>query len=396
MTVSLAACAGWVRAQPLGALGFGEDSLPALLPGDTVEIPIRLINAAPGFETGGFNLFFQYDTTAFRLLSAAPGSLLSACAWELFVWRAAIPSDCDGSACPGGLVHITALADYIIPVGEPLCWELSDGELVKLTFAVSGNPAVAGQTHLFRWYWYGCNDNEFASKNGDSVYQSRLVLDENAADVTADLPFPNTTGAPLWCIASSTITRRIDYAHRAIAIAADSLAPVKLRFQPPLLHAFQVNALGPVVCSLYIGNLAECAITDIDAASLRLNDTLVPLGAAVAPAPDGFFGDVLAVAFDARPLIAPLVALYDTATVPVAVSWSAPEPCVEEAAGELTVVGHRSGDVNGDGRVSIVDLTTLVAAVFRGGPIDPVMGDVDGSRRITVADITLLIDRLFR
>lgn len=382
--------------QPIASLKFPISVSGA--PGDTVDVIIRAEDVAPGVQTGGFNLFFQYDTTALNLVSAEPGSLLTNCAWELFAWRRVETGDCEGTVCPNGLVHITALADYVIPEGEPLCWDLADGELVRLKLAIHDNPAVAGTSHSLRWYWYGCNDNEFSSKNGDSVYQSLRVFDaDHVSDITADLPIPTTSGAPLNCATTPSITRVIDYYHGSILVAEDTLqAPVELRIAPQPLYALQANAVDPVVCTLYIGNLVECMLSDIDPVTIRLTDTIAPLGTVLVPPPDEFYGDVLATTFDARSVIRPLVPIWDTVDVPIAVSWTATEGCIQGASVDVSIMGHRSGDVTGDGNVNISDLVALIRGVFRGDRVDPLAGDIDGSGGMNVADITALIARLFR
>lgn len=66
---------------------------------------------------------------------------------------------------------------------------------------------------------------------------------------------------------------------------------------------------------------------------------------------------------------------------------------VGEATPEPVVVPV-AGDVDGDGRVTIADVTVLIDYLLTGdsNSINPETADVDGDGKITVADITALID----
>lgn len=50
------------------------------------------------------------------------------------------------------------------------------------------------------------------------------------------------------------------------------------------------------------------------------------------------------------------------------------------------------GDVNGDGTISIADVTVLVDIILAGGGLDNPATDVNGDHVISVADVTLLVD----
>ena len=50
------------------------------------------------------------------------------------------------------------------------------------------------------------------------------------------------------------------------------------------------------------------------------------------------------------------------------------------------------GDVNGDGRVNVTDVTTLVNMILDIVPKDEVRADVDGNGKINVSDVTALIN----
>lgn len=51
------------------------------------------------------------------------------------------------------------------------------------------------------------------------------------------------------------------------------------------------------------------------------------------------------------------------------------------------------GDVDGDGRISIGDVTSLINIMLTGGTA-PASGDVDGDGKVNISDITALINML--
>ena len=57
---------------------------------------------------------------------------------------------------------------------------------------------------------------------------------------------------------------------------------------------------------------------------------------------------------------------------------------------------HRRGDVNGDGRVTVKDLTLLIDYLLSGDDTGIVLGNADVNRKggVGVSDLTALIDLL--
>ena len=56
-------------------------------------------------------------------------------------------------------------------------------------------------------------------------------------------------------------------------------------------------------------------------------------------------------------------------------------------------IGAGPGDINGDGNISISDVTSLVDILLSGGDL-PSYADADGDGRVSIKDVTTLIDRL--
>ena len=54
--------------------------------------------------------------------------------------------------------------------------------------------------------------------------------------------------------------------------------------------------------------------------------------------------------------------------------------------------GGTLGDVNGDGKVNVSDVTTLVNMILGIVPKDVVRGDLNGDGKINVSDVTTLVN----
>ena len=62
---------------------------------------------------------------------------------------------------------------------------------------------------------------------------------------------------------------------------------------------------------------------------------------------------------------------------------------------EVTVAVNRvSGDINGDGEISIADVTTLIGLLLNGETETGTAADVDGDGKVNIADVTALINIL--
>jgi hypothetical protein len=172
---------------------------------------------------------------------------------------------------------------------------------------------------------------------------------------------------------------------------------------PDTHWVFEAHAISPVIDSVYFGNLGSCSVEDIDPSSIRINDSIPITSSAVlneGEYPDtlGLTGKVMLITFDARGLIANYGWVFDTAAYQLTVSGGLNNGSCFAAYGDVVIIGHRSGDLNGDGNVNVADVTYLVSYLFQGGSPPPVLeaADVNADNRVNIADITYLVNYLFR
>jgi len=177
--------------------------------------------------------------------------------------------------------------------------------------------------------------------------------------------------------------------------------------------------VNPLQSYAWIGNFADpYGPDDVDTATLMINDA-VPLhgfAADLVGSPESFpFLDqifpgqlVLRMRYSIPALVQyyidSLAALpepelmWDEAVYPLAVKGQYLDGTAFNLCTDLIIIGHRSGDVNGDDSRTVTDITFLIGYLFRGGPApDPVyLGDVNHDGQTTVADITRLVGIIFR
>ena len=148
--------------------------------------------------------------------------------------------------------------------------------------------------------------------------------------------------------------------------------------------------------TVYIGDVAGVATSDIDEHSLFLNDVLPPTEIVYQAHTLGFSGDVYRLKFNLNQAFteyrrAGLVPYFingrtNTGRDLYAYDWLVYKPIL-------------AGDINGDGSSDLTDITLLVNHVFLGGPppLYPYAADAycDGAGRFTLTDITRLINYIF-
>jgi hypothetical protein len=115
------------------------------------------------------------------------------------------------------------------------------------------------------------------------------------------------------------------------------------------------------------------------------------------PSYPGFTGEVMEILFPIKEFLEGYGVFYDTTLRVFSVSGEFSDSSPFAVNGRVTLIGHRSGDLNGDGTVNVADLTYLVDYLFGGGPAPCIeeAGDVDGNCTTNVADIGYLVNYLY-
>lgn len=138
--------------------------------------------------------------------------------------------------------------------------------------------------------------------------------------------------------------------------------------------------------------------SEVDQSSIIVNGNLVPANFEITPHAI-FGGNALKISVSMTDFLPPYGILWDVVTQTYTVEGSFNDETPFSIQGTFPTIGHTSGDVNGDGRVTVSDITFMVDDIYRGGPSPafPQAADVDGSCGVlNVADLTYLINSIYR
>jgi hypothetical protein len=169
---------------------------------------------------------------------------------------------------------------------------------------------------------------------------------------------------------------------------------------PDSLWMYYAFAIDPMSLTIYLGNLPlGHTVDDIDTASIRVNETIVPTSMIFLDSFPDFDGRVLEIVcsmvdfLDSYPLI--WDSTYHTYLVTGNFNF---KPNNFNKRCEVWIRGHISGDGNGDGKISIFDISYLIAYLYLNGPA-PKMGDasvdVNHSNEVNILDISYLLSYIY-
>lgn len=197
------------------------NDLGPIQPGDTVTVQVTLDSVTSGLDIVGFDFLIAWEPTAFRLIEAQEGQLLTDCGWEYFDARDDIMTDWNGLPVNIPLVRVVSVADLNNGDIHPSCNATAPGELVRLVFEASSHPINYGNQAPLRFLWNNCGDNSMALTDG-TLLVSDQVFDEGW-DWSTDGDFPTWFGAPDVCLTGGPDTldpiREIDYYNGQVSFA---------------------------------------------------------------------------------------------------------------------------------------------------------------------------------
>jgi hypothetical protein len=165
---------------------------------------------------------------------------------------------------------------------------------------------------------------------------------------------------------------------------------------PRPIYAFYAFTIDTEHAQIYIFNTVNGqSINDIDTASLRINSSLIPASCEYGPA--GECGYALTVNFPLSDFVSGYMPLWDTTVQPYTLTGQFEDQSPLLVTGSITMIGHRSGDMNNDRAVNIRDVSYLINFLYRNGPAPVVAGsgDVNGSGATNIQDVTYLVNFLY-
>jgi hypothetical protein len=172
-------------------------------------------------EMAGYDFLISYEHAlgALTFISAEMGDMLIQGEWEYFTYRFGPFGNC-GSACPSGLIRLTALAETNNGAHTAIDFDNSEGDdiLAVMKFYVSNDRAYQCSFAPVEWFWIDCADNTISSRYGDTLFVERFIYDYEGDLLPEDPPegyyiLPGYWGVPDSCLEEyKTIPiRAVDY-----------------------------------------------------------------------------------------------------------------------------------------------------------------------------------------
>jgi hypothetical protein len=184
----------------------------------------------------------------------------------------------------------------------------------------------------------------------------------------------------------------------AVIISATAHATTSFILPNPLFEAMK-RPVNDIYAVIWIGNFDDgYSASDVRPEFVLINGGLVPDAIEVAPH-DFFGGDALKITINMSAFLPPYGTLWNTEIQNYTVEGRFYDDIPFTVNQTFTTIGHISGDANSDGQVTVEDMTFIINAMFRGGPLPqfPLTADVDGNCvGPNIGDLTYLINSIYR
>ncbi len=168
---------------------------------------------------------------------------------------------------------------------------------------------------------------------------------------------------------------------------------------PDFMYIAVVNAVNDVFDTVYVGDfIGGHTAGEINTGTILINGAVAPESTNLLPGYGDFTGEVLQVIINASDFVEWYGPVYDTFQTTFTVTGELNDLVDFAAVGDVTIRGHKAGDINLDGKVNNNDLVFLIDALFRGGaqPVPERLGDINGDCDVTVADVTHLVNYIYK
>jgi len=138
-------------------------------------------------------------------------------------------------------------------------------------------------------------------------------------------------------------------------------------------------------------------VRSIDPASVFVNGSIPPQSWEILPSYPGLSGEVIEMTFSLTDFIRGYEPQWDTTVQNLTLTGSFTNRCPFEFAYEFYMIGHSSGDVNGDGVVDVSDMVALIDYSFDNGP-EPrrvMAADLDRNGVLDISDVVAMVKFMF-
>jgi len=202
-------------------------------------------------------------------------------------------------------------------------------------------------------------------------------------------------GYHLWYMEETGARELIDYMMNDVApVSVAATLPI-----PDTLFAFYANALDTIpgtICVAYDNDVYN--MDDIDVSTVRINETLTTRLSGPIVNPGNIDGEALQLTIDLRPFVAGYGVAWDTTVQAYTVTGALTDGTPLALQGNFILVGHISGDANGDQTVTIGDAVFVVNYVFRDGPAPSLeaAADANADGKVDLGDAVCLVNFIFR
>ncbi|MFH2036263.1 MAG: GEVED domain-containing protein [Candidatus Zixiibacteriota bacterium] len=172
-----------------------------------------------------------------------------------------------------------------------------------------------------------------------------------------------------------------------------------LMVTPNPMYAFMEFPYEDMSAMFYIGGeFAGGGHVVEDIESCPVNG-LTPLSLTILESMPGFTGHVMQIEIDIVDFIGAYPVLWDVTTQTFTVDFGFVGGGTGVETGEVTMIGHTSGDANFDGFINILDVTYTISYIYKNGPEPkPIIGTADsnGDGNINILDITRTVSYLYK
>ena len=274
--------------------------------------------------------------------------------------------------------------------------DLSPGEVIPFYIAY-----VAGAD-----FHVNCEDfNNLFDPSNPQAYYDQLNFDNLVANATAayeryDIPGYDTDGNGYLGKFRICDGDTFWYEGDAISdlIPSGQVVETKVQFKPDPQKLIFLYAYPAVMDTIFIGNVNEFNIYNVDPASVVINNDIPATSVTVLDSHPGFTGPVLQILFPASDFIENLGVIFGESTQQYSVFGALNDKQEFAYSGEITFIGHTLGDVNNDNVANLLDITYMIRYIYSGGD-EPLpsreFGDINQDGKINLLDILKLIKIIY-